>query len=371
MQEAVATSQPVTPTPRTLKARDRLGFLLDSGKQKFANIGAMLDSQLPSDRVVAQGGVSFGYDGPHITARFNDGSQRLHRHALQQVGEEANVPWKFAQTLLQEQPDLLAETLERRLHRNDATMRRRRLVRSVNGEVRGYLSDKFRRLDSRPILGSMLEVATKKGVVPIDAQLTDTRVFLKVAYPELVEIPEINEVLIIGAVYQNSDFGDGALGLRDFIMRLVCLNGAIGEDGFRKIHLGARLGDDLAFSQKTYELDTATMASAVADITNKILDREEIKEKLTVIRTAATKEIDAPKEIDGLRRKALLTKEEANRVSELYRSAETVLLPPGNSAWRLSNVLSLFAQQLPEPDPVRSIELETLAGRVAGLSSDN
>ena len=54
----------------------------------------------------------------------------------------------------------------------------RYLLRSVHGEVRGFLSDRYRRLDSRPIIEAFATAVRQKGALPYDGYVTDTKVAL-------------------------------------------------------------------------------------------------------------------------------------------------------------------------------------------------
>ena len=78
-------------------------------------------------------------------------------------------------------------------------------------------------------------------------------------------------MIAFGLNYETSDFGDGALTVGLFMLRMICTNLASAEDMLRQVHLGKRLAENLEFSEKTYRLDTQTMASAVGDIVGNVL----------------------------------------------------------------------------------------------------
>lgn len=73
----------------------------------------------------------------------------------------------------------------------------------------------------------------------------------------------------------------------------------------------------------------------------------------------------AAKVLAELRGGGLLNKDEVEKVSETFNTPEIRLLPPGNNAWRLSNALSLFANNVDEGgEKERAVELRHVAGRV-------
>ena len=111
-----------------------------------------------------------------------------------------------------------------------------------------------------------------------------------------------------GLRIKNSDFGDGSLEIRAFMMQAVCLNGLVTERTMREIHLGSRLPDNLEVSRKTYELDTATQASLAYDTAKSLLSPASIDAKAKEIQAASAKEIDIEKEIVQLAKKGLILK---------------------------------------------------------------
>ena len=70
--------------------------------------------------------------------------------------------------------------------------------------MRGWLSDRYRRLDSRPFFEALAEEAVRAGAVPVDGVVTETRVALKLVLPEILE-PIPGEFLVIGGEWSNSD----------------------------------------------------------------------------------------------------------------------------------------------------------------------
>src|SRR5262249_23574703 len=160
-------------------------------------------------------------------------------------------------------------------------------------------------------------------------------------------------VLVYGLVLENSDFGNGALSLRTFVLRLFCTNYAIGNETLRQVHLGARLGDDFAFSDRTYRLDTAAKASAVRDLVRQNLAPSAIARLQDAIRRANDERIEPHKIGERLRK--VLSKGEVNQVVESFNSPDVENLPPGNTTWRLSNALSWVAGKL--TDAERKLDL--------------
>jgi hypothetical protein len=196
------------------------------------------------------------------------------------------------------------------------------------------------------------------GAIALDGFALETKIAIKAVLPMVFE-PVPFEVMIFGVALENSDFGNGALSLRTFVERLWCTNRAISTEDLRKIHLGARLGEDLQLSQKTYELDTLTMASAANDIVTRSLSAGSVNQFMDTIRKANEEKIEPARVKEFLKKH--LTKGEAEKVVEAFNSPDVEMLPPGNSNWRLSNAISWIANGLEED---RKLEVMKVAGAV-------
>lgn len=90
-----------------------------------------------------------------------NGVYTIHDNAIGQLGERLNVPAKYLRELANGdvwQRELAATILNQH---STWTKRTRTLVRTVGNEVRGVLSDSYRRLNSETIIMSFLETANK------------------------------------------------------------------------------------------------------------------------------------------------------------------------------------------------------------------
>lgn len=351
------------------KAQERLQDLVDQGKSQGVKLLQYLRDNIPKDYKVPHSKLGFECRDGDVGIRVGDGGTLgIHNNALNQICQKAGLPRKYADTLRKEaQEDLLALNFRQRFHRMEPNKKGEIptfLVREVNGEVRGFLSDRYKRWDSCGIIEAFAGVAGAMRALPVQATALDTKFFLKVVMDKIFDVGK--DLFLFGVCLRHSDFGDGALSLMSYITRLVCNNGMLGDDRFRKIHLGARIDDNVDLSERTYQLDSQTMISVVKDITSAMLNEDLVTVKLRRIKEAQERVIDATEKLQVLRKSSKITRPEEGRISELYRSADVELLPPGNSVWRLSNAVSLFAQDV---EPSRGLELESLAGSMIGMAA--
>lgn len=348
-------------------AIDKLNALVVKGRTNAASVIDHVMRNQPTDRIVKGGALTFSADhkakGISVSIPGQDAvlQQSIHRHAVNQMAQDIDMPMKFLDSLQDEKNEwgreLLAHNLQTVFHERYAS--KRFLSRSVSDQVRGWLSDSYRRLDSRPIVEAFASAVSEKGAVPYEGYVTDTKIAIQAIMPEIYE-PIPGEVVAYGLSLENSDFGNGALSIRAYLLRIWCTNLAITEETMRQVHLGKRLDDNLIYSQRTYELDAKTTVSALKDVVRLQLDSRSLTNRMEAVRMAAAKEIN-PTSARELLKKAL-NKGEAEAAMNAYNSPDVYNLPAGQTAWRLSNAISWIAGQTEEPE--RKLELMRVAGEV-------
>lgn len=346
-------------------ATDILQRKIEQGRASAVNVFEYVNKNAPRDSIAKGAALQFGsFDKLGLGLVLGHGTEPLtvHKHALNQFASRAGIPGAYLAELAGApdrswQRDLAVEILTKHYHDGDPSTRF--LVRQVQGQVRGFLSNKYRRLDSRPLIDAFAAECQKIGAVPVDGTASDTRVALKALVPTVFE-PVAGEAIAFGLEWSNSDYGNGIHGVRAFILRLWCLNGATMENALAQVHLGRSLGDDIELSQRTYELDTRTSISALRDVVSGTLAPNRIEALCDGIRKANLEQIDWKKASTKLARRLL--KSEMEDAKKAFESNDVVNLPAGNSIWRASNALSWLAGHSEDPD--RKLELERMAGEI-------
>lgn len=347
-----------------LDARGRLNELVEQGLRRAAPIVERIMAGVPDDTLVRADRMSFEAPGDYVTATAGESTWRLHRNALDQLSGRVGLPTGYVHFLLAcDDPNgddaWRRELLETVLHEHVRHSGSRFLIRSYEDEARAVLSDKYRRLDSRPLLDAFVGACNELGAVPFEGLESDLSASVRVVRPEVFE-PVPGEALVFGLAWSNSDYGTRAYSLSTFVLRLVCLNGMVGSNRLKQVHLGGRLPEHLEFSEKTYELDTSTMVSATRDVVTASLGRKAIEEQLESVKAAHSSEVDWSSAWRRISRE--LSKQEQKAVKEAFDGPDVLHLPPGKSPWRLSNCLSWLANSA--GDPERKLDLQRLAGAV-------
>jgi hypothetical protein len=326
----------------------------------------VMDCQ-PHDAIVRAQAMRFAAPdgGAPLTMTVGENNAwSFHPHAFGQVanyvapkGAELLSVWRTGEQWMRE---LLCTVLNTTFEHSD----KRHLIRSVGGDgggvrdARGFLSDKYRRIDSRPICEAFVHGCQENGAQPYGGSAMDTRHNLKFIHPEILE-PTPGEYIARGLEWSSGDFGDVAHQLRMFLVRLWCLNGATAEDLLRQVHIGSRLDDEIEFSDRTMRYDTKATLSATVDMIRSAFLPANRDKLVARIAAASAERIEGRGAFSAVARN--LTKAELESATEAFEGPDVLNLPEAPTRWRASNVLSLMAQQS-SIAPERREELERLAG---------
>lgn len=292
-----------------------------------------------------------------------DGRFTLHANAIGQLADRMGIPQKYLKTLAggAEWQIALAATM---LNEHSGwTERSRVLVRTVGTQVRGVLSDSYRRLNSVEILTAFIEEASEQGAVISDAYMNDTKVWAETILPQPIVVPTAKNgdvVIFAGARFSTSDYGDGAVDMRSFLLNGACLNGMVRESVMKQVHLGSKLPDNLRLSQQTYELDTKTTVSAVRDLTSGLFSRDTLMQKAYEIQGASEIDVDLNHELNRLTANGSLSKAESGEVQKILMNNNPDDGVQGAATlWKLTQAITAHARTL---TPERSRDLHEISG---------
>lgn len=292
-------------------------------------------------------------------------SFNLHEHAIGQAGEKLGIPTGYIKKLsrgTQWERDLASDILN---EHSKYTDRKKVLVRAVGNEVRGILSDHYRRLDTSTIYSTFFNECNKYGASAISAHIDATRTYCETIYPEVVSIPtQKNGVvhMVFGLRISNSDFGDGALQLQSYNMQVVCLNGMTRDNMLRQIHLGRQLPDNLSLSENTYRLDTETQASLISDIVNNSFNPKNIERQAKIIQLASENEVNLSNEIKKLKGTGLFKSEIEDIESVLISNKKSDGVQGDGTLWKLSQAMTAVARN--NENKRRQREIEEISGKL-------
>lgn len=287
----------------------------------------------------------------------------LKPNATRQIGERVGIPKKYADRMASEAPELLATNVNHWFRANPE----RRMVRTLDGSARAFLSDRYRRVDNADIFEAVYPVLE---AVPdmnfVSCEVTESRMYLKALFPRLEGEVLRGDVVQSGVVISNSEIGLGAIRVEPLVFRLICLNGMICPDSsLRKHHVGGRVGggDDAVelFRDETIEADDKAFLMKVNDVVRSTVDEAKFNDRLIRFREAAGEAItgDVPKAVEELSQRCGLTDGEG---SSILRN----LIAGGDlSKWGIANAVTRAAGDVESYD--RATELERIGGNIIEL----
>lgn len=271
-----------------------------------------------------------------------------------QLAQMCDIPKKYYDKLLSH-PELLKENVEHWLRRNND----KRMIRSLDGNIRAILSDKYRRLDNYDLAMNVLPMLYDAQAEVDSCEITDKKIYIKAITHKVQGEVKQGDVVSAGVIISNSETGHGSLSVKPLIYRLVCKNGAIADDySMRKYHVGRQ--DEMTqieFKNDTLNAEDTAFWLKVRDLVKFSLSEVTFEKIVDSMRESTQRKIDNPTEaIELASKKFLLTSEEQNNVLAHLISGGDL------SSWGLGNAVTRMAQDVDSYD--RSTELETIGFQI-------
>lgn len=284
-------------------------------------------------------------------------------HCHKQIAERLSIPRKFYHRLRVGHPDLLDHTVNALFERE----RERRMVRTLDGDARAFLSDRYRRLDNFDLAEAILPVLGEMPDAEFHScQLTERRMYIKVVLPRIQAEVKVGDVVQAGVVVSNSEVGSGSLSVAPMLFRLICLNGMIVPDmGTSRYHVGRKIEESeeayRIFRDETLEADDKALFMKVTDVVKAACSEAQFGQIV-----ASCKEL-ADIRIEGDPVQAV--ERMANRFdfSDGERGSVLNHLIEGGdlSAWGALNAVTRASQDVEDYD--RATDLERVGGEIAEM----
>jgi len=283
--------------------------------------------------------------------------------AHNQIGAKLEIPSKYYDRLLNEEPELLAENVNTWLHKKPS----QRMIRTLDGTARAYLSDRYRRIDNAEVAEAVLPIISgMKDATVESCEITESRMYLKVLNPRIQTEITQGDVVQSGILITNSEVGMGSVSVMPLVYRLVCKNGMIAADsGMRKFHTG-RIneadGNMEIFRSVTIEADDKAFIMKLQDIvhaTAEIIQFERIVSAMKLGTETKITSPDVPKVVQLASKNYGLTEYEGKGVLDhLIRGGDL-------SLYGLANSVTHTAQDVKNYD--RSTELEMVGWQMLNM----
>jgi hypothetical protein len=294
--------------------------------------------------------------------------------AHQQIGTFTEIPNKYYQRLLTQAPDLLAANVNRWF----VDKSEGRMLRTLGGDMRAFLSNRYQRIEHEEIAAMALPVLRDYGAELVSCELTDRKMHLIAILPHLQAELKVDpakrarherangEIMRCGVSISNSEIGLGAAKVQGYLERLACYNGAtIADTTLMARHVGRRIEDseDLnsIFSDETRQADDRTILLKMRDMIKHCLDETTFRARIERMSELTEGKVtgNPTKAVEMLTQKIGATVDEG---AGILRS----LIEGGDlSPWGLVNAVTYQAHGAPTYD--RAIEWTEIGGKLLSL----
>lgn len=284
--------------------------------------------------------------------------------AHDQLGGYLEIPTKYYRRMQAEAPALLANNVNEWFARSGGD---RRMVRTLGGDCRALLSNRYQRIENEEIAQVVLPILGEIPDVQIrSCELTPRRMYIQAVSPRVQGEVRKGDVVQAGVVISNSEIGYGAVMVAAMDYRLVCLNGAISAERFRAYHVGRQVDDnDALWADDTRRADDRAVLLKVRDMVHAAVDAVRFRARIERMRELAglrseSAAANPARAVEVLAQKVGATETEKGGILR-------ALIEGGDlSAWGFLNAVTAQAHTAADYD--RGVELEAAGGQLLDMS---
>lgn len=288
--------------------------------------------------------------------------------AHRQIASRLEIPAKYYDRMRAEAPAMLATNVNHWLQSDPST----RMVRTLDGKVRAFLSDRYNRIENEEIAQAALPALLEQdGVQIISSSITETRMYIKAIFTKVQGEVKKGDIVQAGVAISNSEVGLGAVSITPLVYRLVCTNGMILQDSkFTARHVGGRVleSEDVRemLTDETLKADDKAIMLKVRDVVRASFDEARFARQLEAMQGATQQKIE------GNPVEAVKVLAKKNNLSEFEQGSILRNLIEGAdlSRWGVLNAITATAkEELLSYD--RATELETLGGSFLAMPAND
>lgn len=293
------------------------------------------------------------------------GEYGINKTAHDQIAGRIGIPAKYYERMRGEAPELLATNVNHWFSSNPE----RRMVRTLDNNVRAFLSDRYQRIDNHEIAEVALPVLMNIPELKIvSSEITEHRMYIQAVTPRTMMDVKVGDAVQAGVIISNSEIGAGAVSVSPLVYRLRCLNGMVMTDQkYRAYHVGRKVEDNEAlWADDTRKADDRAVLLKVRDMIAAAVDAVRFRENVERMAGLTSLEVkkDAAKAVELLSDK--VGANETERASIL-----TALIKGGDlSAWGMINAVTAQAHST-EISYDRAVEFETAGGMLLNLPAND
>jgi hypothetical protein len=297
-----------------------------------------------------------------------------------QIADHTGIPKAYYDKMRADMPTLIPTNVNRWFEKYPAP----RMVRTIDGTARAFLSDKFRTdMENEDLANALLPVIGELGLQVMSAEITDRRMYIKAVDPKVCrELAKhgarfgdgghtIVRVASPAITISNSEVGHGAWGVRGGYYDSFCSNLAFfGERSMKQAHVGGKHtiaeGELYALlSDRSKRLDSAALYSKLVDVVRGVFDQVKFEKLIDKVEGAQADKItgDVVKVVDVTSKRLGLNETE-------NKSVLRHLIEGGDlSRFGMMNAITRMSADIESYD--RASDLEVAGAQIIELPKDD
>lgn len=300
---------------------------------------------------------------------INNESLPLTDHCHSQIASYLSIPKKYYDTMRTTNPYLLAMNINRWFSHADF-QKKKRLIRTLDGSARAFLSNRYRAIDNWDIANTVLPIANSVSAQIESCELTQSYMHLKFVVPGVTAKidAKVGDVVSAGLVVRNSEIGCGSVAVEPMIYTLACKNGMIVPAyGQKRRHVGRYIDQidadeavDL-FSDTTLKADNRALFLKISDVVRNVFKQDVFSRIVGDLQETAQNGIERPVKgvIEDVTKQYNFTEPESDGVlNHLIAGGDL-------TQYGLINAITRASQDVADYD--RATELERIGGQVFEL----
>lgn len=285
--------------------------------------------------------------------------------AHRQIGSALKIPATYYDRMRAEYPDLLAQNVNGWFGQSPAS----KMIRTLDGTARAFLSDRYRRIDNLEIAETVLPILGDLPDAYVEScEVTDQRMYIKCVNPRLQADVVPGDTVQAGVIITNSEVGLGSVTVQPLLFRLVCTNGMVVNDAAaRKYHIGRAntAGENFQiFTDETIIADNKAFMLKIRDTVRSAVEEARFSTVVDMMRQAKGIQLESP----NIPKFVELTASEFGMTQTEGRGVLDHLIRDEDlSLYGLANAVTRYSQDVESYD--RATDLESIGYSIMGMSS--
>jgi len=288
-------------------------------------------------------------------------------HTHSQISARLKIPKKYYDRMVTDTPDLLANNVNHWLIHEPEL----RMIRTLDGNVRAFLSNHYRRMDNLQLMDQLRptfeDLSRENELKIVSCNLSEGKFYLKAIFPDIIAEPKHLDVVASGICISNSEIGLSNIWVDPFLLWFGCANmQRMTKYGMKRMHRGVAesAGEDrsrIFLTDETLRQKDKALWMEVKDMVKGCANKLVFDQMCGELSLATLDKIyDPTKVVEVLSDTYLLSDVETTEIQT------SLIVSKDFTRYGLMNAVTNASQKVENYD--RQSELEAIGGEIACLN---